>query len=130
MTKLREMFDFEKMRRGITICLATAIVLFLFGSSVTGTVFGFMGSVMTMKFGFIMTGVLIVGVLYGILSDDGPLHKPIGLISFTLLGGANYAEGIASFFESIRGNVGFTIAAAAAAVLIIVINLIPKKDAE
>lgn len=72
MTKLREMFDFEKMRRGITICLATAIVLFLFGSSVTGTVFGFMGSVMTMKFGFIMTGVLIVGVLYGILSDDDP----------------------------------------------------------
>ena len=57
-------------------------------------------------------------------------HKPIGLISFTLLGGAHYAEGIASFFESIRGNVGFTIAAAAAAVLIIVINLIPKKDAE
>lgn len=52
------------------------------------------------------------------------------MISFTLLGGAHYAEGIASFFESIRGNVGFTIAAAAAAVLIIVINLIPKKDAE
>lgn len=126
--KFSEMFDFEKTRRGVTICLAILILVFLFGADVTDACFNFMDTITKMKFGFFLTIILAIGVVYGILAEDMPLHKTIGLISFALLGGFQYADGVSSFFEKIRGNVGFTIAATVAAVLIIVLNAVPKKE--